>query len=154
MWAIDHTRRIMAEASALQQFELSIFQDHRGKTIFFRLLCHVVTSICVCTQFQYQQLSVERIFPYIVRSFMYKWFFVLSSARCSNLKQSCINCPMLRWQNAESVDLMQHQPMFILNSEPWLYSVPPEINKAGGKSSSQGSWQFPGNTIKRNGTCT
>lgn len=57
---LDHTRQTMAEASTLQHFELSIFQDHRGKTMFFRLLCHIVNSICICIQFPNLQLSLYR----------------------------------------------------------------------------------------------
>lgn len=64
LWVLDHTRQTVAEASAPQHFELSIFQDHRGETTVFRLPCHVVNSICICTQFQNPQLSLyrERIF--------------------------------------------------------------------------------------------
>lgn len=57
---LDHTRQMTAEASALQHFELSIFQDHRGETMFFRLLCHTVNSICICIQFPNLQLSLYR----------------------------------------------------------------------------------------------
>lgn len=60
LWMLDHTGQTMAEASALQHFELSIFQDHRGETVFFRLLCHIVNSICICIQFKNLQLSLYR----------------------------------------------------------------------------------------------